>query len=74
MATEKQTERLVEEAWRILTELVLTGKAKLSDGTMLTPSAPALIRTIQDVAKLKPPKTRKIAQVAGFHVAKTGNE
>ena len=49
----------------------MTGKAKLSDGSVLAPSAPALIRTIQDVAKLKPPKTRKLAKVDDFRLAAT---
>lgn len=71
MATETQTEQLIEESWRILRELVMTGKAKLSNGEVLSPSAPALIRTIQDVAKLKPPKNRKIAKVDGFRIAET---
>lgn len=71
MATETQTEQLIEESWRILRELVMTGQAKLSNGEMLKPSPPALIRTIQDVAKLKPPKNRKIAKVDGFRVAET---
>lgn len=71
MATETQTEKLIEESWRILTELVMTGRAKLSNGEVLAPSAPALIRTIQDVAKLKPPKNRKIAKVDGFRIAET---
>lgn len=71
MATETKTEQLIEESWRILGELVMTGKAKLSDGSVLAPSAPALIRTIQDVAKLKPPKNRKIAKVDGFRIAET---
>jgi hypothetical protein len=62
---------LIEESWRILGELVMTGKAKLSDGSILAPSAPALIRTIQDVAKLKPPKNRKIAKVDDFRLANT---
>lgn len=73
-ADEKSVEQLIEESWRILTELVMTGKAKLSDGTQLTPSAPALIRTIQDVAKLKPPKNRKIAKVDDFRIAKTTDD
>jgi hypothetical protein len=71
MATETQTEQLIEESWRILRELVMTGTAKLSNGSVLAPSAPALIRTIQDVAKLKPPKNRKIAKVDGFRIAET---
>jgi hypothetical protein len=71
MATETQTEALIEESWRILRELVMTGKASLSNGAILAPSAPALIRTIQDVAKLKPPKNRKIAKVDGFRIAET---
>jgi len=71
MATETRTEQLIEESWRILGELVMTGKAKLSDGSVLAPSAPALIRTIQDVARLKPPKTRKLARVDDFRLAQT---
>lgn len=71
LATETRTEQLIEESWRILGELVMTGKAKLSDGSILAPSAPALIRTIQDVAKLKPPKNRKIAKVDDFRIANT---
>jgi hypothetical protein len=71
MPTENKVEHLIEESWRILGELVLTGKAKLSDGSVLAPSAPALIRTIQDVAKLKPPKNRKIAKVDDFRLAQT---
>lgn len=71
---EKRVEQLIEESWRILGELVMTGKAKLSDGSMLTPSAPALIRTIQDVARLKPPKNRKIAKVDNFRLAQTTDE
>lgn len=71
MATETKTEQLIEESWRILADLVMTGKATLSNGDVLAPSAPALIRTIQDVAKLKPPKNRKIAKVDGFRVAET---
>ena len=71
MASEATVERLIEESWRVLGELVLTGKARLSDGTELKPSAPALIRTIQDVAKLKPPKTRKLAKVDDFRIAAT---
>ncbi len=71
MATESETEKLISESWRILGELVMTGRAKLSDGSVLEPSAPALIRTIQDVARLKPPKNRKIAKIDGFRIART---
>lgn len=74
MASETRTEQLIEESWRILGELVMTGKAKLSDGSELKPSAPALIRTIQDVAKLKPPRNRKLAKVDDFRLADTRNE
>jgi hypothetical protein len=71
LATETQTEQLINESWRILADLIMTGKATLSNGAMLAPSAPALIRTIQDVARLKPPKNRKIAKVEGFRIAET---
>jgi len=71
MASETRTEQLIEESWRILGELVMTGKAKLSDGSVLAPSAPALIRTIQDVARLKPPKQRRLAKVDDFRIAQT---
>lgn len=71
MASEQSVEKLIEESWRILTDLVMTGEAKLSSGAMLKPSPPALIRTIQDVAKLKPPKTRKMAKVDDFRLAET---
>ena len=76
MASENEVERLINESWRILGELVMTGQAKLSNGAFLKPSPPALIRTIQDVAKLKPPKRRTLARVDDFRVATTvkGNE
>ena len=71
MASETKTEALIEESWRILADLVMTGTATLSNGSVLAPSAPALIRTIQDVAKLRPPKNKKIANVDGFRVPET---
>ena len=71
MASEQRVEDLIAESWRILGDLVMTGKSRLSDGTILSPSAPALIRTIQDVAKLKPPKTRRLAKVDDFRLAAT---
>ena len=71
MATETRVEQLIDESWRILGSLVMTGTATLSNGELLKPSPPALIRTIQDVAKLKPPKTRKIAKVDDFRIAET---
>lgn len=74
MASEIRTEQLIEESWRILGELVMTGKATLSNGEKLQPSPLALIKTIQDVAKLKPPKTRKLAKVDDFRLAATTKE
>lgn len=71
MATETQVETLINESWRILSELVMTGQAVLSNGSTLKPSPPALIRTIQDVAKLKPPKRRTIAKLDDFRVRET---
>jgi hypothetical protein len=76
VATEAKVEELIEESWRVLAELVLTGKAKLKNGEMLEPSPAALIRTIQDVSKLRPPKTRKVAKVDDFRIQQTvkGND
>jgi hypothetical protein len=71
MSAEAEVEKMIAESWRILSSLVMTGEAKLSSGKMLKPSPPALIRTIQDVAKLKPPKQRKIARVEDFQLPTT---
>jgi hypothetical protein len=68
---ETEVETLITESWRILNSLVMTGEAKLSNGNLLKPSAPALIRTIQDVSKLRPPKRRLIAKVEDFRIAET---
>jgi hypothetical protein len=74
VATEKQTDDLIEESWRLLRELVTTGKCTLSSGVELAPKPHLLIRTIQDVAKLKPPKSRRMAQVDDFRLTKTTKE
>jgi hypothetical protein len=71
MASETEVEKLITESWRLLSSLVMNGEAKLSNGRMLKPSPPALIRTIENVAKLKPPKRRLIARVEDFRVAET---
>lgn len=74
MADEPKVEQLISESWRILGDLVMTGKAKFSNGAEVRTSPVALLRTIENVAKLKPPKQTKIAKVDDFRIQKTTNK
>lgn len=71
MSSEEKIGKLSDESWRILGELIETGQAKLKSGKVIIPSNAALLRTLHELAKLKPPKQRKVAQVDDFRVAKT---
>jgi len=62
---------MVEESWRLLKELVYSGKMTLKNQAVIVPSPELLVRTVQDIAKLKPPKIRKIANVDNFRLRKT---
>lgn len=62
---------MVQESWRLLQELLGTGQMTLGNGKIVVPSPELMVRAIQDIAKLKPPKVRKIAVVEDFRPAKT---
>ena len=71
MGSEERIGALSDEAWRVLGQLLETGEAVLKSGKKIQPSNAALLRTFHELAKLKPPKQRKIAKVDDFRVAKT---
>lgn len=71
MATEAQVDGMVQESWRLLKELLETGQMTLKNKTIVTPSPELLVRAVQDIAKLKPPKIRKMAQLDGFRLKTT---
>lgn len=71
MSSEAKMGELSDEAWRLLGELVSTGEAKLKSGKVIRPSVAGLLRTFHELAKLKPPKDRKMPKLDDFRVAKT---
>jgi hypothetical protein len=68
---EIRVDGMVEESWKLLNELLTTGQMTLSNKKIVLPSPELLIRTIADIAKLKPPKVRKMANTDGLRVKKT---
>lgn len=68
---EVQTEKLIQTSWNLLSELLETGKMTLGSGKVIEPKPGTLIKVVQDLAKMKPPKQRVIASVDGLRIAKT---
>lgn len=71
MASEAQVDGMVQESWRLLSELLYTGSMTLKNKAVITPSHELMIRAVQDIARLKPPKVRKIANVDNFRLKPT---
>ena len=74
MAREARVDGMVEESWKLLNELLTTGKMTLKNASVVTPSPELLVRTVQEIARLKPPKIRKIASVDNFRLKHTVDE
>ncbi len=68
--SEVDQDALIDDAWRILRELMETGKAKLKSGQEITAADP-LVGVVEKVARLKKPVDRRMAEVEGFRVAPT---
>lgn len=71
MTSEAQVDGMVQESWRLLQELLYTGAMTLKNKAVITPSHELMIRAVQDIARLKPPKVRKIANVDNFRLKQT---
>lgn len=65
---------LISDAWRILRDLITTGEVTLLGGKVLTPATKDLIRVAQYVARLKPPRQRKVPLFEDFKAAQTGGK
>ena len=61
----------IEDAWRIISELLRTGKARLANGDMLVPESGELIGLVKWLASLKPPQRRTVARPEDFTLKKT---
>ena len=62
-------ENLPEEAWRVLGELVQTGMAVLSDGSIIKPGDDgfgALVQVLKFVAQFKGKEKEKSPELEGF--------
>jgi hypothetical protein len=64
-------EALITDCWRILDDLVRTGRATLRGGQEITAKDP-LVATVEKLAAMKRPQERRMAEVEGFRVGKTG--
>lgn len=57
---------LIGKAWRIMRDLVETGQAKLDSGYVLQPDDKELISVVQNLAKMKRPKVRRMSTIEDF--------
>lgn len=71
MASEAQVDAMIQESWRLLHQLLFTGTMTLKNKAVVVPSPELLIRSIADIAKLKPPKVRKVANTDQLRIAGT---
>ncbi len=66
-----EDQELLSEAWRVIRDLLMTGKSKLSNGEVLEPSSREYIQVLKWVASLKPQARRSVPKVEDFLAAPT---
>jgi hypothetical protein len=55
-----EVERLTAEAWRCLRDVLETGQVTLASGAVMKPTNGEILRVMEFVARLKPPKRRSV--------------
>jgi len=70
-AREATVDGMIHESWRLLKELLETGQMTLKNNAVVVPSPELMVRAVQDIAKLRPPKVRKITNVDDFRLKAT---
>lgn len=72
--TENEQGDLISDSWRILRDILTDGFVVLLGGKKIEPATKDLIRVAQYVAKLRPPRQRKVPLFEDFTVPQTGGE
>ncbi len=71
MSTPQEQEEAIAESWRVIHSLVTAGEATLKLGKKLVPSPEVLVRLMENMARMKPPRQTKMALPEGFTAQQT---